>query len=241
MTVTNHSLQTNQANETEPNSSSTQESTGAAVSLVSSEPKLLAGKYKSVDELEKAYNSSATVIREERSKREQLEKQFSVPEVYEMSNELPLRENEWQDIKALAKTARLTQDQFNTTAQEMSHRVMAQAQELADAKSAIGQEKINVLNDYVEKHYPQALRETVLNKIIKDGNAMNDALKHRDSLLNSTVPGVSQGSIGATESRYDGQSELTKAALQYQKQPNAANKERYINLAREVGEERFKK
>ena len=68
---------------------------------------------------------------------------------------------------------------------------------------------------------------------------MDDALKHRDSLLNSKVPGIDQAGNSAQRT-YDGQKEVAKAAEEYRKHPTQANRDRYINIAAEVGNERFK-
>ena len=226
--------------ETTPSESSTPEHGTVVDILTGDEPKLYAGKYKSDDELEKAYNSSATVIRDEREKARTLESKYKVPDEYEIPPELSMRDGEINEIKNIAKKAGLSQLQFVETAKEMQARVKHEIDSMESAKAGIGQEKLNVVNDYVERFYPESLRSTVLNKIIKDGNAMNDAMKHRDSILNSAAPGMSQGSTGATESRYDGQSELVKAANQYAKSKSPADKERYIKLAAEVGNERYK-
>lgn len=193
-----------------------------------------------MDELEKAYNHSATAIREAKETANKLAEQYKVPDNYEAPTDVSMRDSELDDIRSIAKKAGFTQNQFHETAREMQARVKAQIDAVESAKAAIGNEKLTILNDYVDRFYPESLRPTVLNKIIRDGNAMSDALKHRDSILNSSAPGMDKGSTGATETRYDGQSELLKAAAQYGKTKNAADKERYIKLAAEVGNERFK-
>lgn len=234
------SLTTETKTETPPNENSTPEQSTVTDILTKGEPKLYAGKYKSVEELEKAYNHSATAIREAKEAASKLTEQYKVPDNYEAPQDLSMRDSELEEVRGIAKKAGLTQHQFHETAREMQARIKAQIDATESAKTAIGSEKLAVINDYVDRFYPESLRPTVLNKIIRDGNAMSDALKHRDSILNSTAPGLSEGSTGATESRYDGQSELMKAANQFAKTKNAADKERYIKLAAEVGAERFK-
>lgn len=227
--------------ETQQSASSTAEH-GTTVTdiLTGGEPKLYAGKYKSVDELEKAYNHSATAIREAKETASKLADQYKVPDTYETPADVSMRDSEIESIRTIAKKAGLTQNQFHETAREMQSRIKAEIDAVESAKASIGNEKLTILNDYVDRFYPESLRPTVLNKIIKDGNAMSDALKHRDSILNSSAPGMDKGSTGASETRYDGQSELIKAAAQYNKTKNSADKERYIKLAAEVGNERFK-
>ena len=65
---------------------------------------------------------------------------------------------------------------------------------------------------------------------------MND----RDSKLNNRMPGMSQGSTSIQE-KYEGQRDLTEMAKKYMKNPRDSKlKEKMIDVARQVGEGRFK-
>ncbi len=68
---------------------------------------------------------------------------------------------------------------------------------------------------------------------------MSDALKHREQLLNSQVPGLGSQRANLSDP-YEGQQEMLKVAKEYEKIPTEKNRKRYINLAKEVGEARFK-
>ena len=138
-------------------------------------PKLWAGKYKTPEELEEGYKNSLPVFNENKELKSKLEK-FSVPETYNVPDDIKLRAGDIAEIKALAKNAEMNQAQFEKTAREMQARIQSQLESAEQAKQAIGVEKMNLLNDYVAKNYPKSLHETVLNKLIKDKDAMADVL-----------------------------------------------------------------
>lgn len=216
----------------------------SVAAVVAGEPKLWAGKYKTPEELEaaligkdKEYGKLYTEHGEIKKKYEEIS---SIPEQYEIPSDIALRESELSEIRAIAKNAGLTQAQFDRTAREMQARIQSNIEVLERRKKDIGDENLTILNDYVKKYYPENLQQAVLNQIIKDKNAMNDALKDRESRLNSSVPGMDRASTSGTPVRYDGEKELEKAHNEYHKRPTEANKKRYIELAAEVGAERYK-
>lgn len=226
---------------TETATAETQSDSNVTDILTGSEPKLWAGKYKTVEELEEGYKSSLTVHNENKELKKQLESFTNIPDDYSVPDDLALREIELKDIKALAKNAGLTQEQFLRTAKEMQNRIAAQNSQFENAKKEIGEETLNVLDDYVSKNYPSSLKEHILNKLIRDKKAMTEAMEHRDKTLNSSAPGMDRGSISSPE-KYDGAHELQKAAAEHHKDPrNKEKKARYLNLAKEVGHERFGK
>ena len=87
------------------------------------------------------------------------------------------------------------------------------------------------------KSYPHALYDTILTTLLGDENAMSDAMKHHDQVLNSQVPGLNN-QRGNFSDTYDGKAELINLARGYEKNPTENNKKRYINLAREVAEKK---
>lgn len=208
---------------------------------VISEGKLFANKFKTVEDLEKAYGNNVTAMVEKAKLEKELER-YRPPENYNLPSDLNFPAHQVEELVTIAKNASLTQEQFEKTAKEMHQRVLSnqQANEkyYSERKSAIGEEKMNLLNDYVEKFYPSYAREIILDKLIKDDSAMSDALKDRDTRLNTQVPGVGQARSGVPE-RYEGESELKSAALAAQKNPRDMKaRERYVNLARDVGHAR---
>ena len=202
------------------------------------ESKLYAGKYKSVEELEKAYKSSAGVFNENKTLKEQL-KSFAVPENYSLPESISLHEQEIQGLQNIAKTAGLNQEQFNKTLIQMQEQQQQYQEKLEQRKKILGN-KLNVIEDYVKKTYPSTLHSTILNTLIGDENAMSDALKHRNQLLSSQVPGLGSQRANFSDPT-DGKEELANIANEFRKNPSEKNRNRYINLANEVAEARSKK
>ena len=199
------------------------------------QPKLYAGKYKSVEELEKAYKNSAKVFNDNKTLQERL-KNYEVPESYHLPN-VSLPETMLQEIEGLAKAAGLNQEQFNKTLFAMTEQQKQYQTQLEDKKKTLGN-KLNVIQDYVTKTYPTSLQSTILNTLIGDEHAMTEALKHRDQLLNSQVPGLSNQQANLSDP-CDGQQELLKAAKEYERNQSDKNRKRYINLAKVVAQARF--
>ncbi len=200
--------------------------------------KLYAGKYKSVEELEKAYKNSAGVFNENKILKEKL-KNFEAPENYNLPESICLPEQEIQGLQKIAKMAGLNQEQFNKTLNSMTEQQQHYQSQREDRKKFLG-DKLTIIEDYVTKTYPASLQSTILNTLIGDENAMSDALKHRDRLLNSQVPGLSSQRANLSDP-YEGKNELLKVAKEYERDPSDKNRKRYINLASEVAEARFKK
>ncbi len=203
---------------------------------VEEQPKLYAGKYKSVEELEKAYKNSAKVFNDNKILQERL-KNYEVPESYHLPD-VSLSETMLHEIEGLAKAANLSQEQFNKTLYAMAEQQKHYQTQLEDKKKTWG-DKLPLVQDYITKNYPVSLHTTVLNTLIGDENAMTEALKHRDQLLNSQVPGLSNQQAHRTDP-YDGQQEMLKMAKEFEKNPTDKNRKRLISLAQEVSEARFK-
>lgn len=205
--------------------------------IVEETQKLYAGKYKSVEELEKAYKHSAKVFNDNKALQERL-KNYEVPKSYNLPD-VSLPETMLQEIEALAKAAGLNQDQFNKTLFAMTEQQKQHHSQIEEKKKTLGS-KLSIVQDYVAKTYPTSLHTTILNTLIGDENAMTEALKHRDQLLNSQVPGLSNQQANLSDP-YDGQQELLKAAKEYERDQSDKNRKRYINIAKEFAEARFKK
>ena len=187
---------------------------------VEEQSKLYAGKYKSVEELEKAYKNSAKVFNDNKELQERL-KNYEVPESYHLPD-VSLPETMLHEIEGLAKAANLSQEQFNKTLYAMAEQQNRYQTQLENKKKTLGN-KLSLIQDYVNKNYPTSLQSTVLNTIIGDENAMTEALKHRDQLLNSQIPGLSNQQDNFSES-YDTQQAMLKMAKEYEKNPTDKNR-----------------
>lgn len=208
------------------------------------EPKLWAGKYKTAEELEDAAKQKdiefGKLFAEHGEIKKKYEQAATVPEKYTIPEDVALRESELEEIRAIAKNAGLNQEQFEKTAREMQGRIQSNIEVMEQRKKDIGESNLVLLTEYVKKYYPENLQTAVLNQIIKDKNAMNDALKDRESRLNSAVPGMDRANSAGGQSAYDGEKELEKAHNEYHKRPTETNKKRYIEIATAVGEVRYK-
>ncbi len=214
------------------------ESVESVTSVVVGEPKLWAGKYKSPEDLEEAYKNTAKIYQDNQELKKQVDRLSTVPDDYEVPSELGLRQADVNEIKAIAKASGLNQDQFVKTAQEMQTRIVKQNEAFEESKKSLGEDKLTLINDYVNKNIPKHLHDVVLNKLIRNKDALDEALAHRSKLLNSEAPGMSQAGGNVTQ-KYDGEAELRKAAEEAHKDPsNMQKRNKYIELAREVGEAR---
>ena len=203
-----------------------------AEEIPATEPvKLYSGKYKNIEELEKAYNNSSKVFNENKA----LKEKYKVPESYNLP-EVSLPENVINDLQQLAKSAGFNQEQFDKTIVSIHEQKKQLENQLEAKKKQLG-DQLKVVEDYVKKNYLPTLHNTILNTLLGDDNAMSDAMKHRDQVLNSQVPGLSSQRVNLSDP-YEGRTELLDVAKEYQKNPTEKNKKRYINLATAVAEAR---
>ena len=210
-----------------------QTNTLAEAATIIEPPKLYAGKYKSVEELEKAYKHSAKVFNDNKALQEKL-KSYDPPESYSLPESITLPEPEIKGLESIAKSAGLNQEQFTKTLTAVSEQQQQYQNRIEERKKILG-DKLNIVQDYVTKTYPASLHSTILTTLLGDENAMLDALKHRDQLLNSQVPGLRSQRANLSDP-YEGKSELLKLAKEYERDPSDKNRKRYINLASEIAE-----
>ena len=81
-----------------------------------SEPRLYAGKYKTVEELEEGYKQSYPVHQENETLKKKLQTLEKAPDVYLTPEGLHLDENSVNEMKEVARKANLSQDAFNNLA-----------------------------------------------------------------------------------------------------------------------------
>jgi len=207
------------------------------------EPKKFAGKFDTVEDLEKAYNEVGQTLRENANLKSEISQLRSAPDEYNLPDNILLQNDDLNDLKKIAKTANLSQEHFEKVAQQMSERAKNSLERYETRKKELGEEKLNVLQDFVKKSYPQNVQDAIINKCIEDNEAMSQIMNQRDKLLNSKAPGIDgagQGGGGGSRDAYDGQKEVKELAKEYLKSNDPRIRERLINVAREVGHERFK-
>lgn len=207
--------------------------------------KLWAGKYKTPEEMEEAIQGKDKEYVKLKQTHDALQNAQKAPDDYAVPDNADLLQSEVEALKAAAKTANLNQEGFEKLASELAG-TRKKEQEVYDAQiKEVGTENVTLLEDYVKKHYPQPIQQTVLKQLIQDKEARSAALEHRKSLLNSRAPGMSEGNAGADnkpKEGFDGQSELLELAEKQARRPHDMKlRDKLINKAREVGEARYKK
>lgn len=205
------------------------------------QPKKFAGKFDTVEDLERAYNEVGQTLRENANLKSEITQLRSAPNEYKLPDGVLLQTDDLNDLKQIAKSANLSQEHFEKVASQMSERAKANQERFDNRKKELGEEKLNVLSDFVKKTYPQNVQDAILNKCIEDTDAMSQILNQRDKMLNSKAPGIDSGNTGSgNKQSYDGQKEVKELASEYLKSNDPKVRERLINMAREVGHERFK-
>lgn len=158
--------------------------------------KLYAGKFKTIEELEKGYSNSAVVFDENEKLKKQVQESTTVPDVYQNPSDVELDQNRVKDLQARAKESGMTQAQYDKFVRSDKARVEANKARFDDARKEVGEETMNLLKDYVSKQYPPELADNMLNTFIGNKEARTAALKHRDQLLNNNIPGLGRVSTG---------------------------------------------
>lgn len=164
-----------------------------------SNDRLYAGKFKTVEDMEVGYKNASAVYEENQTLKKQIEDFTNIPADYINPADVELEESRLTDIKSRAKEAGMTQAQYEKFVRSDKARIDQRKQSFEAAKKEVGEETINILKDYVGKHYPEPLRANMLNTFIGNKEARLAALQHRDQLLNNRVPGMERTSaVGYT-------------------------------------------
>lgn len=156
----------------------------------SSNEKLYAGKFKTVEELESGYKNSATVFEENTRLKAKVEEVTKTPDNYMNPSDVELEATRLTDIQARAKEAGMTQAQYEKFVRGDKARVDQHKQNFENAKKDVGEETMNILKDYVSKHYPKELEDSMMRTFIGNKEARQAALNHRQQLLNNQMPGM---------------------------------------------------
>lgn len=152
---------------------------------------LYAGKFKTVEELEAGYKNSLPVFQENQTLKAKLDEVTKLPDEYTPPADISLHESDLEEVKRLAKESGLTQAQFEKLALQQNAKAKAKHEAFEKAKHELGADTLNTLQDYVKKYYPEKIGDSVLKKLIMEKDAREIALQHRNSVLNSKVPGIS--------------------------------------------------
>ena len=197
--------------------------------IVQEEPKLYAGKYKSVEELEKGYCHSLQSLNEIKSEL----KSFTAPEEYVIPD-VKTHHEIISRAKELAKSTGLSQSQFDAVVRKMDEKNRDSIEKFEESKKRAG-EKLDILEDYVSRHYPKKLKSTIINSLVMDPEAMDEALKHRESMLNTQVPGIhsARGSSFSTNDNKE-KEKMIEAMRNYNSNPTKENLDYYMKRIESV-------
>ena len=197
--------------------------------IVQEEPKLYAGKYKSVEELEKGYCHSLQSLNEIKSEL----KSFTAPEEYVIPD-VKTHHEIISRAKELAKSTGLSQSQFDAVVRKMDEKNRDSIEKFEESKKRAG-EKLDILEDYVSRHYPKKLKSTIINSLVMDPEAMDEALKHRESMLNTQVPGIhsARGASFSTNDKTE-KEKMIEAMRNYNSNPTKENLDYYMKRIESV-------
>lgn len=189
---------------------------------------LYAGKFKSVEDLEAGYKNAAKVFDENQQLKSQLETITKVPDDYMHPADVELDQNRLADIKARAKEAGMTQAQYEKFVKSDKDRLEKMKSHFEEAKKALGEDKLNLLNDFIAKAYPKEIADGVLKSAVTNKAARDAILQQREHALNNRVPGMDRV---ATPTHYSiSDDDIKKAYIQKEKTGSIRDIERYMNL-----------
>lgn len=191
--------------------------------------KLYAGKFKTIEELEAGYKNSLPVFQENETLKKKVDDLSKPPETYLNPADVELEASRIEDIKARAKEAGLTQAQYEKFLRNDKARVDQHKSNYEASRKEVGEETINILNDYVTKHYPKELHDNMLKTFIGNKEARQAALNHRQQLLNNQVPGM--GRTSAAGGYHVSDQDVRKAYEAKEKNRNDLKlRNHYLNL-----------
>lgn len=156
--------------------------------MTDSTEKKYAGKFDTIEALEEGYKNAAKVYQSNEDLKRKVDELSMVPDDYRIPAGISDSDHITR-LKGMARSGKLTQQQFEELAKKSDDDSRLQQENFERNKSALGEERLNVLKDYVNKNYPEEIHQIMLDKIIDDEKIRNGALKHRDKLLNTSVPG----------------------------------------------------
>jgi hypothetical protein len=196
------------------------------------ETKLYAGKFKSVEDLEAGYNNAAKVYQENEDLKKKVDEVTTVPDDYQVPQDVMLHDNDVKDLKEVAKKSALTQTQFERLAMEQNQKVKVMADSFENAKKELGADNLNLLQDFIAKTYPDKVADKMLKEAIKDKDLRQQLLDQRTKMLNSSVPGINRPSNGAYNSvTHDDVKKARDAMMQTRGKARIEAQKRYVALS----------
>ena len=120
---------------------------------------LYAGKFKTIEDLEAGYKSSLPVFQENESLKKKVDELTQIPTSYLNPADVEHDAQRIADIQARAKEAGLTQPQYEKFLRNDKARTEKNKANFEASRKEVGDETLNILTDYVTKHYPPELKE----------------------------------------------------------------------------------
>ena len=190
--------------------------------------KLLADKYKSVEALEEGYKQLARLQTETADKLKKSQTDFLIPDDYLKPADTKLSDDEIAHLKGFAKDTQMTQRQFDNLLANRQAAKDAEVSRFEEEKKKLGEEKINLITDYVKRFYPANMVDKMVKTCLEDPLMAEAALGHRSKLLNTGVPGISNTSAPAYHVSYE---DVIKAREKAESQPaNQKYRENYLKI-----------
>jgi hypothetical protein len=210
--------------------------------VIEDEPQLYAGKFKSVDELEKAYKEGFGVHLKNKELESKIQEFTTVPDDYTIPENISLRNAKLSELKELAKTSGMTQDQFNNAAKKVNDDIQKNLSQYQEAMEKVGDDKINVVKGYLDKKlsaFDDDIKGNILTKVISNNDVMEKIMSDREKDLNSNVPGINQTADQKVMRENDMKREKYEAGLKTMLDPrDKAAKAKFINICRDIGHAR---
>lgn len=160
--------------------------------VINDDVKLYAGKFKTVEELEAGYNNAAKVYQDNEDLKKRIDESTKIPDDYAIPSDVQLHESDINELKAAAKESGLTQAQFERLAMKQNQSVKSKLESFENAKKELGSDNLNLLQDFLNKTYPDKVADKMLKEAIKDKDLRAQLMDQRTKMLNSSVPGSSQ-------------------------------------------------
>jgi len=204
---------------------------------------LYAGKFKSVEELEKGYKESLSVHVKNKELEEKLSQMQAVPDSYNVPENSILDSKQLAELTEVAKNSKMSQEQFDAAINSLASNAKQQESQWETRKKLIGEQNINVLKKYVDENfstYDERFRSQMLNQIILDDATMEKAMEDREKRLNSSIPGVNQTGNNTPSDINTGRAEAQALAQRAMAEPgNKENIKKLLNLCRDLGHARM--
>jgi hypothetical protein len=197
-------------------------------------PRLYAGKFNSIEELEEGYKNSAKVYDANQALTKQLSDFTTIPEDYSLPEGMAEMDG-INEIKHVARQSGINQTQFDKMVKAAIESETIRSSRMEEAKKSIGEPTLQVLDSYIKKLMPDKLAGVVMDQLIVDADARNAVLKQREDSLKSKVPGIDSVSVDRMRSVKDLQKEALDARNQMMATPHDPEaQQRYLEIVRQV-------